>query len=274
MVAPTSYQGGKHRIADAILDHIHLPPGGVFCDLCCGSGAVSLALMKRGFAPRNIIMVDNGPYGDFWRAVAGGAFDLGRLDRHLRQMPSDPRAIRAYLKQLSREPINDDSVYVFLLLQAGSFGGKAIGQKGGRWTNTSFRAFWEPKPGCNRKSHVNPMMPMPGTLRERVAEIVSNCAGLRAFRADVRTFSIPDNAVVYIDPPYEGTAAYAQHTLDIRAFVQGLTVPCYVSEVVPLTEDALLISNGRSKGGISGKRRSAHQEWLSRFNVEGPWHVR
>ncbi len=69
-------------------------------------------------------------------------------------------------------------------------------------------------------------------------------------------------------------AAYAQHTLDIRAFVQGLTVPCYVSEVVPLTEDALLISNGRSKGGISGKRRSAHQEWLSRFNVEGPWHVR
>lgn len=273
MIAPTSYQGGKVRLADAILDRIHLPPEAVFYDLCCGAGSVSLALMQRGVSPQKIVMVDKGPYGDFWRAIANGTFDLGRFDSLIGTVPSDPRRIRDYLQQLSRQPINGDSVYVFLLLQAGAFGGKAIGQEGSQWTNTSFRSFWEPRLGCNRQSHVNPMMPMPGSLRARVAEIAGGCGGLQAFRADVQSFPIPDNAVVYVDPPYRGTAIYVQGAFDVRAFARRLSVPCYVSEAVPLAEDAVLISDGRSKGGISGRRRRAHQEWLSRFNVKGPWHV-
>ena len=58
---PVAYQGGKGRIADEIMDAIEVPDGAVFCDLCCGSGAISLAFMEKGFSPDRIVMVDKAP---------------------------------------------------------------------------------------------------------------------------------------------------------------------------------------------------------------------
>ena len=66
-------------------------------------------------------------------------------------------------------------VYDYLLLQAGAFGSKWIGIEGNKWTNNTFRSYWLPTETSNRKSPVNPMMPLPNTLYERVFNIVDIC---------------------------------------------------------------------------------------------------
>ena len=64
---PCSYQGGKQRLAKQIVDIFYaeneINDDTKFYDLCCGSGAVSLELINRGFNPNNIIMIDNGCFG-------------------------------------------------------------------------------------------------------------------------------------------------------------------------------------------------------------------
>ena len=43
---------------------------------------------------------------------------------------------------------------------------------------------------------------------------------------------------------------------------------CYISERCALGGRAFRLSAGQRKGGISGKRRTAHEEWMSIFNEE------
>ena len=273
LTAPATYQGGKSRLAKAISELIQVPDDAIFCDLCCGSGAISLAMMESSIPPERIVMVDKGPWGDFWRAVGDGSFDCGRLESVISQLPTDLPDTKRRLEEMAAEPPNKDAIYVFLVLQAGSFGGKAIGIHEDHWVSCngskpSFRAYWTPKPGCNRKSPVNPMMPMPATLLARAREIVRRCKGLAGTASDITDFNPPKSAVVYIDPPYKGTTDYAEGGLDVVSVARSLGCPCYVSEVRPLSDCSLLLSAGRRKGGISGKRSTkANEEWLSAFNA-------
>lgn len=265
---PTAYQGGKARLAKQILDIIKPSLDRDFYDLCCGSGAVTLELINRGFPKDRIIMVDKGPYGEFWQMVCSASFDLDVFDRFLDGIPKDPSQISAHLSWLaSQEILESDRPYIFLLLQAGAFGGKSIGIKNGKWLNKTFRSYWLPKPGCNRTSHVNPMMPMPGSLRQRVRDICSNFAGVRAYHDDVKVIHPARDAVVYIDPPYANTYGYNQVDLDVVAFVKTLSCQCYVSEAVPLCENAICLSTGRAKGGITSARKKANSEFLSQFHI-------
>lgn len=269
ILPPTSYQGGKIRIAPQILENIKIPDGAMFYDLCCGSGAVSLCLISNGFDPSRIVMVDSGPYGMFWQAVSQGNFDLSVFRSHLDQIPKDPFQIPGYLKSLSSRLCDNTSApYVFLLLQAGAFGGKSIRLEDGQWKNTSFRSYWQPKPGCNRKSVVNPMMPMPETLYNRVKIILRSTRGIKAFYQQISDVQIENNSIVYIDPPYGSTTGYLTDNVNFVQYAQSLNVPCYVSESVPLSEDIVLISEGRRKGNINGAvRKTSVSEYLSRFHV-------
>lgn len=268
LAAPVTYQGGKGRLAAAISELIHVPDGDIFCDLCCGSGAVSLAMLDAGLSPERLVMVDKGPWGDFWAAVGEGAFDCDRLESIVAEMPDDPSEIKNHLEDLASRPVDKDSIYTFLLLQAGAFGGKAVGVRDSRWVTHGFRARWTPKPGCNRKSPVNPMMPMPATILVRMREIVRRCQGLVGLCGDVADFTPMVPAVCYIDPPYEGTTDYVGGELDVVVVAKGLGRPCYVSEGRALGNCSLLLAGGRRKGGISGKRSTkANEEWLSAFNA-------
>lgn len=267
LCAPVTYQGGKSRLSKAISKLIQLPASAVFCDLCCGSGAVSLAIVEAGLPPDRLIMLDKGPWGDFWRTIGDGSFDCDRLESIIAELPS-AEGIKEKLGEMALRPVDGDSVYIFLLLQAGSFGGKAIGQCNGKWVTHGFRSLWMPKEGCNRKSHVNPMMPMPDTILARVREISRRCRGATGLTMDVADFVTPAQAVVYVDPPYEGTTDYVGGQLDILAVAEGLECPCYISEAKPIGDCSLLLSSGRQKGGISGKRSTkANEEWLSAFNT-------
>lgn len=265
LIPPISYQGGKQRIAKQIIDFI--PKDGTFCDMCCGSGAISIEMVNRGKPPNEIFMVDQSPWGDFWAHVGWGLFKMEKLRGYINQIPS-VQNIQGYIKELSKLPSNVDTPYVFLLLQAASFGGKAIWIKDNKWQNCSFRNYWEPTETSNRRSPVNPMMPMPNTLYDRVGRICDRMKGVDAHQGNVE-YLVPSESydyVVYIDPPYNETTSYG-YNFDLYKWIKKCQVTCYVSEGRPLNgcTEAYQISSGQKKGGISGERKKAHEEWLSVF---------
>lgn len=271
LVPAVTYQGAKARIAPAICARLDRSGCPTFYDLCCGTGSISIEMVNRDFyAPHEIVMVDSGPWGLFWNTIGEGVFFLERFRRHIDAIPKDKSKIREHLVELSKQPVGADTVYIFPILQAGAFGGKAIfidgikEERPQRWTNCTFRDYWQPTATSSRRSPVNPMMPMPETLFERVEAIAKRMVGVRGLFQYAEHVQPPANALVYIDPPYEGTTGYGDG-LNVAEYVKCQKARCYVSEGRALSQDAVRISTGRSKGGISGKRSKANEEWLSHF---------
>jgi len=157
----------------------------------------------------------------------------------------------------------------YLILQAGAFGGKQIYDLGNRFSNTSFRNYWKPTETSSRKSPVNPMMPMPKTLLERVNLIYDvmqpiKAAHIFAEQIDFSKIKSDKDLVVYIDPPYKGTTGY-KDSIDLEVVISnaksaGATV--YVSEYYNLSDNFVVLSE-TTKGGISGDRKGKMVEHLS-----------
>ena len=264
LVPPVAYSGAKVRLAPMIIPHIQrhdLP----FIDLCCGTGAISVALVASGRRPNTIRMVDAGPWGAFWATIGAGRFDMASFKARIADVPTDPKQIQAHLVELAAEPVGADSVAVHLLLQAGAFGGKPIWHEAGRWCTPGFRGYWEPTATSSRRSPVNPMMPMPTTLVERISRLQDSLYGVWGQEARVEdVISQPlSRSVIYIDPPYPDTTGYG-FTLDLPSVLLKLSEHVvYASSPSEITDHAICLSKGRAKGGINGNRRTANAEWLS-----------
>lgn len=283
---PCSYQGGKQRLAKQIVDIFYaeneINDETKFYDLCCGSGAVSLELINRGFNPNNIIMIDNGCFGQFWQDIANDEFELNVFREEIDKLPSLGN-IQSYLKELSNQPIDKEKmVYHYLLLQAGAFGSKQVYIEGDRWIVPGFRRYWLPTEKSNRKSPVNPMMPMPETLYSRVEKIVNQISGCiiaskenvfqTVYRLDEEWESGNKNVIVYIDPPYSNTTGYKE-SFDIYELERQIWnhVPIYISEGYEMkgAKYTYLLSKGRTKGNISGDvKKKPVEEWLNKFIYE------
>lgn len=106
---PCSYQGGKQRLAKQIVDIFYeennINDDTKFYDLCCGSGAVSLELINRGFNSNNITMIDNGCFGQFWQDIAKDEFELNVFREEIDKLPSIEN-IQSYLKELSNQQVD------------------------------------------------------------------------------------------------------------------------------------------------------------------------
>ena len=278
LVPPCSYQGGKQRLAKKIVDIIfeqnEINEDTKFYDLCCGSGAITLELINRGIHPSNITMVDSGVYGTFWNSVANDEFDMNIFKQEIDKLPSVDK-IQSYLQRLSNLSVNKDLLeYHYLLLQSGSFGSKQIWVENDKWKNNSFRSYWTPTETSNRRSPVNPMMPMPNTLFDRVKNIVDYMAGsINAINLDISKIEwhFDKNSIVYIDPPYNNTTGYG-FNFDYEEFIinNRAYVNIYVSEGYKMdnVEDAILLSKGRAKGSISGDiKKKPTEEWLNIFKL-------
>ena len=274
MRVPCSYQGGKQRIAAQIVDHLlEAAPGPNtrFYDLCCGSGAVSIELVNRGIDPTRIYMLDISSWGSFWSAIGSGTFEMEIFDQLLSELPSDKRDVKAHMSALSALPVGDHEVELYPVLQACSFGGKQIWLNGEHWANTCFRDYWEPTATSVRRSPANPMQPGPTELRRRINALVNGMQGVTCFNMDIMNIlntPLPNDAVVYVDPPYKSTTGYA-FRFDITSFINSFCeinqAPLFISEGVPLNDNSLMLTFGGAKGGISGTKKGKHQEWLSRF---------
>ena len=283
---PCSYQGGKQRLAKQIVDIFYeennINDDTKFYDLCCGSGAVSLELINRGFNSNNITMIDNGCFGQFWQDIANDEFELNIFREEIDKLPSLEN-IQSYLKELSNQQVDEDKmVYHYLLLQAGAFGSKQIWIENGKWKNNTFRNYWLPTATSNRKSPVNPMMPMPETLYHRVENIVNQISGCivaskeNVFdtldRLDIELENGNKNIIIYIDPPYSNTTGYKE-TFDIYELERQIwnNVPIYISEGYKMqgATNTYLLSKGRTKGNISGDvKKKPVEEWLNVFMPE------
>lgn len=276
LIVPCSYQGGKQRLAKQIVDIIfknkNINENTKFYDLCCGSGAISLELINRGINPKCITMVDMSMWGKFWESIANGKFNLNIFKNEIDKLPKIDK-IQAYLKEMNRNTLNIDlDIYHFLLQQAGSFGSKYIDVKNGEWINSTFRNYWTPTETSNRRSPVNPMMPMPNTLYTRVENIVNNLLGnINAICSDISKidWSFDENSIIYIDPPYKNTSGYL-NDFDYESFIRNnyTHVNMYISEGYKIdnADNSILLSKGRSKGNISGKiKKKPTEEWLNAF---------
>lgn len=275
LVPPCSYQGGKQRLAkqivDIILEQNDITEYTKFYDLCCGCGAITLELINRGIHPTNITMVDKGLFGKFWNSIANNEFNLDVFQQEIKKIP-EKEYIKNYLQNLSNKKVDFELLeYHYLLLQSGSFGSKQIYIEEDKWKNNSFRNYWLPTENSNRRSPVNPMMPMPDTLFNRVKNIVDNLSGIiNAIYSDVKDIEIKENAIIYIDPPYKNTESY-NDDFDYENFIYNNKKNniIYLSEGYAL-EDAkssILLSKSRLKGNISGNiKRKPTEEWLNIFN--------
>ena len=277
LLPPCTYQGGKQRLSGEIIDYIDrcdgLLSGGMrFYDMCCGSGSISLELINRGFCPGDIHMCDVGPWGMLYHDIGQGLFDMARFRQVLSGIPDDKGLIRDYVIGLSRQDACIDRSYIFLVLQACSFGGRQIWIESGRWRHSSFRSYWQPTERSIRRSPVNPMQPGVDELARRVGLICDSCLGLTCDSVDIQDFDTSGcaGAIVYMDPPYPGTTGYFQ-SFDIKSqvdrFLSAGARVVYVSLDKPLCDDAIRLAFNGPKGGISGYKSGKGQEWLSVFRA-------
>lgn len=277
LCSPCAYQGAKTRIATDIINYIRerhkLTEDTIFIDCCCGSGSISLELINQGFNPCNIYMIDNGCWGDFWDSISNNSFNIKLFKSIIDKIPK-VQYIQDYLKSVSAEPVKRELlVYYYLILQAGAFGSKQIGMENNKWSNTSFRSYWKPTETSNRRSPVNPMMPMPETLYGRVKVIVEQISGMvnviKCRCEDYLAEELPDrDIVIYCDPPYYGRTPYKDQ-IDLTNILNHKNrADIYISEGYKMAEckEAHLISTGRKKGNISGNANiSPVEEWINHF---------
>lgn len=278
LIPPCAYQGGKQRIAKDIVDIILKDNPQLldddddtyFYDLCCGSGAISIEVVNRGVNPLKIIMVDASPWGLFWKRIGDSTFSSEVFRFYIDDIPKDITKIKEYAQHLLKQPANtgllDDMVYKFLILQACAFGSSATWVENNQWKKSGgLRNYWLPTETSNRRSPVNPMMPMPETLYERVEELSFHMEGAKGYYSDVWDVPINENnSVIYIDPPYQGTAHYG-YLFDYMKYIEKVNKKVYLSEGNKLSNIAHKISGSRQKGGINGERKSSNEEWLNMF---------
>jgi len=278
LIPPCTYQGAKQRVVTEIIDLIFeqnvINNNTKFYDLCCGTGTISLELISRGIKPKNIVMLDKSSWGLFWSKVGSGEYDIEKFNTYIENVPKDKYKIQSYLKKLSKENPEIDEEYRYILLQSGAFGGKQIWKENGIWNNTSFRNYWQPNGIAKRKSPVNPMIPMPDTIKRRMLSIVDKCKGLTCLHIDIYDFleyirfKNTDNSIFYIDPPYKNTTKYG-FSFNWEEFVgdlmQETLAPIYVSECKKYSEESFLLNFKGGKGGISGNSKINNKEWLNLF---------
>lgn len=272
--APLSFQGGKQKVAKMIVDHIKQDCA-QYVDLCCGSGAISIELINQGVSADDITMVDASEWGGFWAQISECTFDLEYFEWLIAGIPEDPNKIQAFLKNAAKaEHVDADIIPLWLILQAGSFGGKHIWFDGGVFKNASFRNYWQPTANSSRKSPVNPMMPMPNTLLKNVTNVIERMSSIKGVRSKVEDFcwksyesqrSKP-NVVVFIDPPYSNTTGYG-YTMDYDEWLLSLNLPenysVYITDYREHSNKSVVLSK-TNKGGITGNSSKTRTEILSK----------
>ena len=202
---PVAFQGGKQRIAGKILEIMEGRCGSFdghpFFDLCCGSGAITIEAINRKYPFSSFTMIDNSVWGDFWQSISDKIFSVEEFKLFCDAIPQKGM-IKEFLEKMSKEnpygPKKLSHVYKYLLLQAGSFGGKHIWISDGKWQNASFCNYWQPTKISRRRYPVNPMKPMPQTILNRVSLIRERMSNIiNGIKFDVsRLVYFPDHAII------------------------------------------------------------------------------
>ena len=208
------YQGSKSRIADWVVGN--LPSAPVLVDIMCGGGAVSHAAVLSGKYGRVVLNDVNGMADVFVRAARGEYADYSFVpdrEQFFALRDSDPVVSllysfgnnrRDYLWSQTLEPVK---VAASRMLCAPSLSERR------RYWRVFCRVLREYVEGYNE---------IPERLQgleglERLQGL-QGLQGLEGSCADYRDVEIPSDAIVYVDPPYDGTNCKAYQGFDFDAF--------------------------------------------------------
>lgn len=242
-----SYIGGKRNHANKILNKIIFKPGAKFYDLCCGSGEISLALLRRGFDPKRIVMVDSGPWGLVWKNIGNGRFNLSRFATICDHFNRNP-CLKEWCQHVASEPLDADQIYKFLILQACSFGGRPIIVSNNKLKTCGFRKSIQPE--LNE-------------LFRRVAECCKLARGINGRHKDARCISRSTlaRATVFCDPPYK-KSIYGNDLLPSE--VKRICKDFYCTYSVELSERCYKLQTKGRRGGVVG---TTQIEYLSHITL-------
>lgn len=195
------YQGSKSRIAEWVVEH--LPAAPVLVDIMCGGGAVSHAAVLAGKWDRVVLNDVNGMADVFVKAARGEYADYSFVpdrEQFFALRDSDPVVSllysfgnnrNTYLWSRTLEPVK---LTASRMLSAGT-----LHERRRYWLEFC-RALY---------AYVDGVGGLPNQLRQLEGleglERLERLQGLEASCLDYRQVELPTDAVVYVDPPYEGT---------------------------------------------------------------------
>lgn len=219
-----------------------------FFDLCCGTGAVSLLLIrpdgvdslpmmgsKARYAreildllgasrPDRLVMADHGPWGSWWQTVAADGLGFEVADA-IEAMPRDGCEL---FEQLVDAPIPDCAVQraaAFACLQVGNASGRAVRSNGSTWVT---HGYGHVSGSGIARGFVERLRP--SILAQKVRRIAAcSWPAVHVVVDDLRGFDaalIVEGDVVYIDPPYAGTTGYDVEDLTDDEVVE-LALDCH-----------------------------------------------
>lgn len=270
-IPPVSYQGNKKIIASQIVSKIleYSNDNTSFYDVCCGSGAVSIELIKQNIAPNRITMIDVGPWGLFWKLIGENLFDLNILNKYIKNIPQNPNLVKKYIEQLTNLPSNIDTVYKFLLIQACNFAGKSIRLENNTWKNVSIKPVWNPSNSSVRKHSSGTFTVSPKTLVKRLTEIIKRCKNINGIYDNAINIIPSNNSIIYIDPQYKKSYGYGKYKLDVEEFLENTHSICLISETYQLEHynnyiNSFKLNYNPTNTSINAKKKSKQrEEWLS-----------
>jgi 16S rRNA G966 N2-methylase RsmD len=248
-----TYQGNKWKLKEKILEIIQPVKSERFYDLCCGSGAISLELINRGWNPKDITMLDSGPWGIVWESIGKCTLDYDKLY----DLASDVlrNNFDSKILKLANGTISPES---FLILQSVSFGGKAIWIENNKFKHHNFIKENTPTIYVTAKKRIENML-------EVVQAYLIPLKGINGHCLDISSFKV-ESGKVYIDPPYASTLKYGNN-FNVLNIISNFKVPCFVSESEPLGTNAYFLGY-RNASRMNGSNVSRSEEWITAFNME------
>lgn len=267
------YQGSKNRIANWVVDH--LPTAPVLVDIMCGGGAVTHAAILSG--KYNTIMMNDisGTAEVFVDAVAGRYADYNTVptrDEFFAQKDDDIAMSlcysfgynrRRYLWSRDLEPVK--------VAASRALTAPTLAERRAHWREycralEEYVAAHDGLPnnlGClqgllnlERLQGLEAL----GHLQE-LSTLDGQATTLLASHDDYRYVDIPDDAVVYVDPPYVGTYCDAYEGFDSEAFYDWIATQhalTIISEYTAPPGCVSVASRGlRERFGSNGSGRLA-----------------
>jgi hypothetical protein len=271
LLPPTGYKGGKRKLAGSIADRLIRSQKPMIYDVCGGSGAVTLALIAAGYPVDQITYVEAGPWGLFFKEASYGGLNMGYIrELLLDEMPKDPKLVADWVEKdvALREPGAEE----FLILQAASYGSTPVWHDGDRWrrgdrsANRAYKArsYWEPGPTSKEKKPRGTIF-RPDKIINAVAEIDVRCRGLEVHWGDAFDADYKADAIIYLDPPYEGDTGYG-YGIDVGVFLSQRICPVYLSEGVSKEDADLSDQLGIRRGSALTKGSKRKSEWLNFYD--------
>lgn len=279
LTSVTAYQGSKRKYADKIVEYLlaHWRKQYEYYDVCCGTGSITLSLIRHGVDPSQITMIDAGLWGLFWESITTDTFNIDVFEDYIKYIPREQQLIKGYLEELAQESPYINTVQKFILFQSANFGGKYLAIKNDKWYNLNIKKCWFPNEYSKRQNTSGTFTTSPSTMLDRIILIMIKTKGLTAYRRDAASYThYKRRSLIYVDPDYDGYYHY-EHSIDVDNFVRNILrdnhfTKIFVSEAKRLSKiryfkEAYNISNEQSTTLFNTKRkRKLNKEYLNFFS--------